>query len=69
MLSRREGSFLKLMKERRELDSSLKTHTEITTLKEQNERRNNKNEKIEDEQWMKHATHRGDLSQPNPRDE
>jgi len=41
MLSRCEGSFLKLMKGRRELDSNLNTHTEITTLKEQNERRNN----------------------------
>jgi len=28
-----------------------------------------KMESIEDEQWVKHATHRGDLSQPNPRDE
>jgi len=28
------------MKGRRELDSSLNTHTELTTLKEQNERRN-----------------------------
>jgi len=28
-----------------------------------------KMESIEDEQWKKHATHRGDLSQPNPRDE
>ena len=27
-----------------------------------------KMETIEDEQWKKHATHRGDLSQPNPRD-
>jgi len=45
MLSRCEGSFLKLMKGRRELDSSLKTHTKITTLKKQNERRNNKNGK------------------------
>ena len=26
-----------------------------------------KMESIEDGQWMKHATHRGDLSQPNPR--
>ena len=45
MLSRYEGSFLKLMKGRRELDSSLKIHTAIITLKEQNERRNNKNGK------------------------
>jgi len=28
-----------------------------------------KMENIEDEQWVKHATHRGGLSQPNPRDE
>jgi len=28
-----------------------------------------KMENIEDEKWMKNATHRGDLSQPNPRDE
>jgi len=26
-------------------------------------------ESIEDGQWMKHVTHRGDLSQPNPKDE
>jgi len=28
-----------------------------------------KMESIENEQWKKHATHRRDLSQPNPRDE
>jgi len=28
-----------------------------------------KMESIEDEQWKKHTIHRGDLSQPNPRDE
>jgi len=28
-----------------------------------------KTESIEDEEWKKHATHRGDLSQQNPRDE
>jgi len=28
-----------------------------------------KMESIEEEQWVKHATYRGDLSQPNPRDE
>jgi len=28
-----------------------------------------KMETIKDEQWVKHAIHRGDLSQPNPRDE
>jgi len=28
-----------------------------------------KMESKEDEQWVKHTTHRGDLSQPNPRDE
>jgi len=33
------------MKGRRKLDSSLKAYTEITTLKEQNERRNNTNGK------------------------
>jgi len=26
-------------------------------------------ESKEDDQWKKHAIHRGDLSQPNPRDE
>jgi len=26
-------------------------------------------ESKEDEAWKKHATHRGDLSQPSPRDE
>jgi len=28
-----------------------------------------KMESIKDEAWKKHTTHRGDLSQPNPRDE
>jgi len=28
-----------------------------------------KMESIEDEEWKKPATHRGDLSQPSPRDE
>jgi len=28
-----------------------------------------KMERIEDEEWKKHATHRGDLGQLNPRDE
>jgi len=28
-----------------------------------------KMESIKDEQWVKHATYRGDLSQPNPIDE
>jgi len=44
MLSRCEGSFLKLMKVRKELDSSLNTHGN-NNIKEQNERRNNKNGK------------------------
>jgi len=29
----------------------------------------NKMESIEDGKWVKHTTHRGDLSQPNHRDE
>jgi len=28
-----------------------------------------KMEGIKDEEWKKHTTHRGDLSQPSPRDE
>jgi len=44
MLSRCEGSVLKLMKGRRELDSSLNRHNNNNT-KEKNERRNNKNGK------------------------
>ena len=44
------------------------THTRIQQhLKNKMKEETIKMESIEDEQWMKHATHRGDLSQPNPR--
>ena len=68
MLSRCEGSFLKLMKGIRELDSSLNTHGN-NNIKRKMKEETIKMESIEDEEWKKHATHRGDLSQPSPRDE
>jgi len=46
------------------------THTRIQQhLKNKMKEETLKMESIEDEQWVKHATHRGDISQPNPRDE
>jgi len=49
MLSRCEGSFLKLMKGRRELDSNQQTHTDSTILKKQMKEEALKMESIEDE--------------------